>query len=355
MSFLSRRTLGTVALLIPFLMGLWIATTATTYAQEPTIEEELIELGLEECFYIVQPGDTLAKIAAANDTTVAAILDLNPEITNPNLIEVGQLILLPGCFEDWEDWEDWEGSEDWEDWEDWEYELIEIPAPPADLPDALWRPIHDATFNIRYPVDDPYVGGTGVMVGLDGKTFLTAFHVVANWETEEDYFDYTTTVELGPFQEWRYTADVIDILPIEDLALLQVNEWDFPGFAVAPLGTSTTLVEGDPIYTISYPMAGTELQTGKGTFLEKYYDWWYGTNIIVTDAWATFGSSGGVAVNGDGEVIGIITAGIIGQEAVEYFGYTGTDQLTLIVPIEAAYPLFWNNGISTPRHARIPR
>lgn len=46
--------------------------------------------------YYVQKGDTLRKIAAKFNTTVDAILKLNPNITNQNLIYVGQAITLPG-------------------------------------------------------------------------------------------------------------------------------------------------------------------------------------------------------------------------------------------------------------------
>jgi LysM repeat protein len=44
--------------------------------------------------YIVKKGDTLSKIAKANGTTVKAIQALNPAITNPNRIYVGQTIRI---------------------------------------------------------------------------------------------------------------------------------------------------------------------------------------------------------------------------------------------------------------------
>lgn len=45
--------------------------------------------------YVVQRGDTLSAIARRNNTTVAAILALNPQIRNPNRLRVGQRILIP--------------------------------------------------------------------------------------------------------------------------------------------------------------------------------------------------------------------------------------------------------------------
>ncbi len=45
--------------------------------------------------YTVVKGDTLRKIADRIGTTVEAILQVNPQITNPNLIYAGQVINLP--------------------------------------------------------------------------------------------------------------------------------------------------------------------------------------------------------------------------------------------------------------------
>ena len=47
--------------------------------------------------YTIQSGDTLRKIAARTSTTVDAILQVNPQISNSNLIYVGQVINLPAA------------------------------------------------------------------------------------------------------------------------------------------------------------------------------------------------------------------------------------------------------------------
>ena len=45
--------------------------------------------------YVVQRGDTLKSIARQFGTTTAVLLQLNPNITNPNLIHVGQRMIVP--------------------------------------------------------------------------------------------------------------------------------------------------------------------------------------------------------------------------------------------------------------------
>ena len=46
-------------------------------------------------FYVIQPGDTLAKIAARFGTTIGALLRANPYIKNPDLIYAGRLLFIP--------------------------------------------------------------------------------------------------------------------------------------------------------------------------------------------------------------------------------------------------------------------
>jgi len=45
--------------------------------------------------YKIKAGDSLAKIANKFGVTVQQILDANPNITNPNNIFVGQIIVIP--------------------------------------------------------------------------------------------------------------------------------------------------------------------------------------------------------------------------------------------------------------------
>jgi spore coat assembly protein SafA len=45
--------------------------------------------------YIVRPGDSLFIIATRFNVSVASILQINPKITNPNVIFVGQVINIP--------------------------------------------------------------------------------------------------------------------------------------------------------------------------------------------------------------------------------------------------------------------
>ena len=45
--------------------------------------------------YVVKSGDTLSKIATRNGITLAQLLQLNPKITNPDKIKVGDVVNVP--------------------------------------------------------------------------------------------------------------------------------------------------------------------------------------------------------------------------------------------------------------------
>ena len=45
--------------------------------------------------YRIKPGDTLAKIAKRNGISLAQLLKANPQITNPDKIQVGQQLVIP--------------------------------------------------------------------------------------------------------------------------------------------------------------------------------------------------------------------------------------------------------------------
>jgi len=55
--------------------------------------------GYEEC--VVDPGDSLSRIAAQYHVALAELLGVNPQITDPNVIGIGDVLNLPaGAYED---------------------------------------------------------------------------------------------------------------------------------------------------------------------------------------------------------------------------------------------------------------
>lgn len=72
-------------------VGQVLRLTGTAPAPQPT------PVPSTGSIYVVQRGDTLRLIADRYKTTIPAILAVNPNILNPNIIYVGQKITLPGA------------------------------------------------------------------------------------------------------------------------------------------------------------------------------------------------------------------------------------------------------------------
>jgi LysM repeat protein len=65
------------------------ATTTTTLAVATTLAGPIE--------YVIERGDTMRRIAGKFNTSVEAILAVNPDITDQNKIQAGQKILIPAA------------------------------------------------------------------------------------------------------------------------------------------------------------------------------------------------------------------------------------------------------------------
>ncbi len=89
-SFPSLAPTGTAAIATPTDAQPTLTTTPapTGPTAEPTVDAT-------PRLYRIRAGDSLARIARRFDLTVSDILAANPDIANPNQIQVGQLIVIP--------------------------------------------------------------------------------------------------------------------------------------------------------------------------------------------------------------------------------------------------------------------
>ncbi len=155
--------------------------------------------------------------------------------------------------------------------------------------------------------------GTGVIFDAQGH-ILTNNHVVAGSR------GVVVTLDDGR----QFPADVVGLDELTDLAVLKI---DAPNLPVATIGDSRNMRVGDWVVAIGNALAlegGPSVTVGVvsalGRALEvrvdlKLYD------LIQTDALINPGNSGGPLINLKGEVIGINTAILRGQQ-VEGIGFS---------------------------------
>jgi S1-C subfamily serine protease len=153
----------------------------------------------------------------------------------------------------------------------------------------------------------PLGAGTGMVLTADGE-ILTNNHVVAGASGIE-----VTIPGLG-----SQTATVVGVDPTDDVALLQLN--DVSGLSPVTLGDSSEVQVGDTITAIGNAFGAPgppTTTTGTVTAVHRSIvarDPAGGSSerlddVIQISADVHPGDSGGALLNGDGQVIGIITAG----------------------------------------------
>jgi len=82
---------------------------------EPTgdfMNAGIINDNLESTQYSIQPGDTLSEIAQAHNTTIDHIMELNPDISDADLIYAGNKLEVPLGDNASNPYADWDGVED---------------------------------------------------------------------------------------------------------------------------------------------------------------------------------------------------------------------------------------------------
>jgi putative serine protease PepD len=139
--------------------------------------------------------------------------------------------------------------------------------------------------------------GTGFAITGDGY-LVTNAHVIDG--------SSNVTVKFGDGQPTK--ANIVGVDQSTDLALLKINTGG-KTLTTVPLGDSSKVAVGDPVYAIGNPYGlDRTLTTGVVSALQRSIDAPNGyaiTNVIQTDAALNPGNSGGPLLDAQGQVIGV--------------------------------------------------
>lgn len=205
----------------------------------------------------------------------------------------------------------------------------------------------------------PYSGGSGTVLDAENGYILTNFHVLGDTDTGDLFNDEGMAVigvnpaNLRGAPVLKYVATMVKGDPDVDLALLQIvglfgdDSAKLPqnlGLTEAPRGASIDLLIGDPIYVLGFPSLGgdtiTYTEGAVSGFLDENGDG--AEEWMKTDAEVNHGNSGGLAVNDQGQFIGVPTAGNSDPEAA--------GKISLIRPGDLALKYYdaWSLGQDAP-------
>ncbi len=173
-------------------------------------------------------------------------------------------------------------------------------------------------FNWLEPYKTPNQGigaGSGFFIDQEGH-FITNAHVVNQ--------SVAAFIQIPAFGKRRFDVIVKGVSPERDLALLQVVEEDLAiikdglggSLPVAEMGNSDNVKRASEILTLGFPLGQESLKSTLGVVSGRQN--MDGSSMIQIDAPLNPGNSGGPAINIQGQVVGVNTAGIMEAQNVGY-------------------------------------
>ena len=168
-------------------------------------------------------------------------------------------------------------------------------------------------------------GGSGFFVDARGYV-ITNEHVVSG----------AISINVTLMDNSQFTATVVGSNSNRDMAMLKLatSRTDFP---VLNLGSSTNAPIGEDVITGGFPL-GTDLP-GPATFdkgILSAFRNYSGLNYLQTDANINPGNSGSCMVDSNGDVLGIIVAGILPASI-------DAEAINLAIPIDEAKTFITDN------------
>ena len=118
-----------------------------------------------------------------------------------------------------------------------------------------------------------------------------------------------------------YTANVVAVDKLNDLAIIRISDSRFSGFGVIPYAIKSQMVDvGEDIWILGYPLTqvlGNEVKLTNGLISSKSG---YQGDVATYQISAPVqpGNSGGPLFDSKGNVVGIVNAGVPGAENVGY-------------------------------------
>ena len=152
--------------------------------------------------------------------------------------------------------------------------------------------------------------GSGVV--LNNHTILTSAHIVSQAKFIQISKNNSSKKYLAKLKYMSHQADLA-LLEVEDKSFFQ---------DIKPVKFTNNITQGESLTVLGYPKGGKSLSTTKGVAsrIELTPFVWSGEKMlsIQIDAPVNSGNSGGVALNKDGEIVGIVMQILTNSNNIAY-------------------------------------
>lgn len=182
-------------------------------------------------------------------------------------------------------------------------DMLDDQQPPSPVPEA--RSVFDAAKAAVFGILIENGQGSGFHAGFPGVVVTNA-HVVG----------HATRVAVGLLDGSRVEAEVVQSLPMLDLAFIRLDASALKGAPLLALTRPDDVTPGEPVYAIGNPL-GLEHSITQG-IVSAPRRRWEGRDFVQTDTPINPGNSGGPLLDGAARVVGVISWGIRGADGLSF-------------------------------------
>lgn len=163
--------------------------------------------------------------------------------------------------------------------------------------------------------NEPVSTGSGFVINEDGL-FITNHHVMDGAYSADAYFDIIDTADGSRYTKLKIIGSVYDDAN-KDIYIGKLNNYEKIKNYYKPIGFTEKYKKEQKVYSVGYPNSSVTMEINSGTILEEYSDIYSKVNnvfYVLSDSYIAPGSSGGILLDKNYEIIGITTIGLYADE-----------------------------------------
>ena len=159
--------------------------------------------------------------------------------------------------------------------------------------------------------NQPVSSGTGFVINNEGW-FVTNHHVMEGASSATAYFDIEDETTKKEYTQLSVMGGVYSSAE-KDIFIGKLSSYETIESYYQDISFTESYEMGEITYTIGYPNSSLFMEINQGTLLEEYKDIYgkiYDSYYLLSDSYIAPGSSGGILVNENFEVLGVTTMGL---------------------------------------------